>query len=235
MTNRFITSAILLAAGLGTRMQPITATRPKPLIEVNGKALIDHVIDNLSAEGINQFAVNTHYMQTHIEAHLTKLAHEWPDKQFALSPEPKTLLGTGGGAKKAMKLIGGDPLLITNTDAFWPLGADTPIARLAAQYQVHQGITLLCAPPMRATDFRRSHDFCLAPDKKITSDRGAPVIYTGVALMPRHLLEQYPAQIFSTHDLMMAAKEQGNLHGVLLNAVWHHVGDPAAIAEAAVT
>lgn len=232
MTDRFPTSAVLLAAGLGTRMLPLTADRPKPLIAVNGKTLLDHVLEDLSAEGINQFAINAHYLAGQIEAHVSNLVCEKPDAQFALSKEPKTLLDTGGGAKKAARLISGDPVLIANTDAFWPTGSDTPIKRLAEQYQAQVGLTLLCVLPSRATGFRRSHDFCLAPDKKITLDRGAPVIYTGVMLAPRQMLMDYPTDIFSTNDLMTKAREEGTLHGVLLNAPWHHVGDPEGLREA---
>lgn len=232
MHNRFITSAVLLAAGLGTRMQPLTADRPKPLIEVAGKALIDHMIAALEAEGVSQFAINAHYFPEQIEAHISGLVTEKPYIQFALSKEPKRLLDTGGGAKKAMRLISGDPVLVANTDAFWPTGIDTPLQRLAAQYSESPGLTLLCVLPMHATGFRRSHDFCLAPDKTITLDRGAPIIYTGVMLVPRQMLSDYPAEIFSTNDLMTIAREEGTLRGVLLNAPWHHVGDPDGLKEA---
>ena len=232
MDKRFTPDIILLAAGFGKRMMPLTSTTPKPLVKVGGEALLDRVIANCMAEGCTNFAINAHYLFDQMVAHISDLQTRFPNAQLHLSEERETLLDTGGGAKKALGLVKSDPILVMNTDAFWPAGSDTPIARMQAEYANGAEIVLLCAHPARAAGFRRSHDFCLAPDKKITNDRGAPVIYTGAALISRAVFDNVPEGPFSLLDLLYAAEERGTLHGVLLNAPWLHVGDPEALAEA---
>ncbi len=222
---------IVLAAGFGRRMLPLTETTPKPLLEAGRRPLIDHVISNCMAEGCNRFAINAHYHADQIAAHVTQLQRRFPFAEFQLSEEPDQPLDTGGGVKKALALLDSDPVLIANADAFWPTGDDKPLARLQQQFSKESDIVLLCAHPARALGFRRSHDFCLAPDKKITNDRGMPVIYTGVALIRRSLFADTPDGPFSLVDLFYKAGDLGRLHGVLLNAPWLHAGDPEALDE----
>jgi len=222
---------IVLAAGFGRRMLPLTETTPKPLLEAGRRPLIDHVISNCMAEGCNRFAINAHYHADQIAAHVEKLQRRFPLAEFQLSEEPGAPLDTGGGAKKALSLLDSDPVLIANADAFWPTGDDKPLQRMQHQFAGDADIVLLCAHPGRATGFRRSHDFCLAPDKKITNDRGMPVIYAGVALIGRALFADTPEGPFSLLDLFYKALEEGRLHGVLLDAPWLHAGDPEALAE----
>lgn len=231
-TQRFPEPVVLLAAGLGTRMAPITHKRPKPLIEVAGAPLIDRVVENFWSEGATNFAVNAHHHLSQIETHVTVLPTKFPGTVFCLSPEPDELLNTGGGAKQALERVKGDPVFVANTDAFWQSGADRPLARMRALFQSLGGVVLLCAHPARATGFRRSHDFCLAPDASITNDRGVPVIYAGIALLERSIFEGTPDTPFSFADLLFAAQDANRLTGVLLDAPWLHVGDPQAIAEA---
>jgi MurNAc alpha-1-phosphate uridylyltransferase len=210
---------MLLAAGLGTRMRPLTETMPKPLVPVAGVPLIERVMANAQAEGAKRFAANAHYRadQAHFGG-LLKVHRE------------EVLLGTGGGVKAALPMLATDPFFVMNTDAFWPTGSDTPLARMRARHQGDEDIVLLCIQPSRATGFGRSHDFCLDPSGRVTRDYGAPVIYGGVALMGKALFRDAPDGAFSITDLFDAALERKTLYGVVLDAPWYHVGDPQALA-----
>ena len=214
---------MLLAAGLGTRMRPITQTMPKPLVPVAGIPLIERVIGNARAEGAKRFAANAHYLADQVLAHfggLLKVNRE------------ETLLGTGGGVKAALPMLHSDPFFVMNTDAFWPEGADTPLARMLAKRENQDQIVLLCVQPSRASGFARSHDFCLDPFGRITLDYGAPVIYAGVALLGKNLFADTPDGEFSMNVLFERALESENLLGVVLDAPWHHVGDAEGLAAA---
>jgi len=231
MPPRFPTDAILLAAGLGTRMRPLTDKTPKPLIRVAGTSLLERVATAAYAEGVRHFVVNAHYFPDQIRAALDALPLRLPGARFRLSDETGQRLETGGGAKKALALTDTDPVLIANTDAFY-VGADTPLARLAARHPGDPAaLTLLCAYPARTIGFRRSHDFCLDPRGRITRDTGLPVIYAGIALVGRKAFAGTPDGPFSFNDLLEAAADRENLSGVLLDAPWYHVGDPEALAE----
>ena len=213
---------MLLAAGLGTRLRPITETLPKPLVPVAGIPLIERIMANARAEGARRFVANAHYRADQLLAHfggLLKVSRE------------DDLLGTGGGVKRALPMLHSDPILVMNTDAFWPAGSDAPIARMIARYHSPDDIVLLCVHPRNATGFARSHDFCLAPSGAITRDYGAPVIYAGVALLGKNLFDGTPDGAFSLNDLFEAALERETLLGIVLDAPWFHVGDPAALAE----
>ncbi|MET3927322.1 nucleotidyltransferase family protein [Devosia sp. 2618] len=212
---------MLLAAGLGTRMRPLTETTPKPLIEVAGIPMIERVMANARAEGAKRFASNAHYRADQILAHFGGL--------LKVSREDE-LLGTGGGIKRALPMLHSDPILVMNTDAFWPAGSDAPITRMVARYEPG-AIVLLCVHPRDATGFGRSHDFCLSPRGEITRDYGAPVIYGGVALLGKALFDTTPDGPFSLTDLFETALEREALFGVALDAPWFHVGDPQALAE----
>lgn len=220
-TARF-PDVMLLAAGLGTRLRPITETLPKPLVSVGGVPLIERIMDNARAEGAKRFVANAHYRADQLLAHfggLLKVSRE------------ETLLGTGGGVKQALPMLYSDPIFVMNTDAFWPLGGDQPLGRMLARYQGAEDIVLLCVQPARATGFSRSHDFCLDPMGRVTQDYGAPVIYAGVALLSPQLFVGTPDGPFSLTDLFETALERETLKGVVLDAPWFHVGDPDALAE----
>lgn len=214
---------MLLAAGLGTRLKPLTDTLPKPLVPVGGVPLIERVMANARAEGAKRFAANAHYRADQLLAHfggLLKVNRE------------EVLLDTGGGVKAALPMLHSDPFLVMNTDAFWPTGSDAPLGRMLQRYQDSEDIVLLCVQPARASGFARSHDFCLDPMGRITLDYGAPVIYGGVALMGRSVFNDTPDGPFSLNLLFEAALERENLKGVVLDAPWFHVGDPAGLAAA---
>lgn len=225
MTNvtRF-PDVMLLAAGLGTRLRPVTDALPKPLVPVAGVPLIERIMRNAQAEGANRFVANAHYRADQILAHfggLVKVSRE------------DELLGTGGGVKRALPMLHSDPILVMNTDAFWPAGSDTPLARMVARHgQGDAKMVLLCVHPRDATGFARSHDFCLSPQGMITNDYGAPVIYTGVALINKALFDGTPDGPFSLTEIFDACLARETLAGVVLNAPWYHVGDPTALAEA---
>jgi N-acetyl-alpha-D-muramate 1-phosphate uridylyltransferase len=224
---------MLLAAGLGTRMRPLTDTLPKPLIPVAGQPLIDRVVQNAIAEGIKRFTINVHYLPDLLASHIDVLSKAHPQAAFFASDERQELLDTGGGIKKALGTLQTDPVLVMNTDAFWPMGSDAPLARMVAAYIENKAdIVLLCAQPFRASGFRRSHDFCLSPKGEITNDYGAPVIYAGVALIARALIASVEQERFSLTRLFDAAQQKGALFGTMLNAPWFHVGDPQGLSEA---
>lgn len=234
--TRFSPDAILLAAGLGTRMQPLTQTTPKPLISVAGTPLLQRVVDNCQREGVSNFVVNAHYHADQIEDAVHTLKATYAEASFGLSREDDALLNSGGGAKKALRLTQSDPVLVANTDAFWR-GDDDPLSRMGKRFEAmaeahSDAIVLLCAHPAKALGFRRSHDFCLNPLGHITLDSGAPVIYAGVALMSRKSFARTPDDAFSINVIFERALENNALFGVLLDADWYHVGDPEALAEA---
>lgn len=215
---------MLLAAGLGKRLRPVTDTMPKPLVPVGGVPLIERIMRNAQAEGARRFVANAHYRADQLLAHfggLVKVSRE------------DELLGTGGGVKRALPMLHSDPILVMNTDAFWPAGSDAPLARMLARYDGGEAeMVLLCVHPRHATGFARSHDFCLDPLGRVTRDYGAPVIYGGVALMGKRLFDGTPDGGFSLNDLFEAAIDRETLFGVALDAPWFHVGDPEALAEA---
>jgi MurNAc alpha-1-phosphate uridylyltransferase len=213
---------MLLAAGLGTRLRPVTEMLPKPLVPVAGIPLIERIMANARAEGAKRFVANAHYRADQLLAHfggLLKVSRE------------DDLLGTGGGVKRALPMLASDPILVMNTDAFWPSGSDAPLARMLARYAGPHDIVLLCVHPRNATGFARSHDFCLSPRGDVTRDYGAPVIYAGVALLGKALFDDTPDGAFPLTDLFEAALERETLFGVVLDAPWFHVGDAAALAE----
>jgi MurNAc alpha-1-phosphate uridylyltransferase len=231
MGERFTPDAMLLAAGLGTRMMPLTSARPKPLIEVGGVALVDRMIAALHAEGLRQFVVNAHHHADQLDAHLDRLRLAWPDSAFRLSREA-VLMDTGGGVKSALPLLRTDPILVSNTDAFWLPGSALPIERLLAAHQANPNAAiLLCVAPRRALGFRHRHDFHLGQDGHIGT-AGPPVIYAGVSLLPRHWLADAPDAVFSLNTVFAAARASELLLGVTLETDWFHVGDPEALAAA---
>ncbi|NGP16830.1 nucleotidyltransferase family protein [Devosia aurantiaca] len=213
---------MLLAAGLGTRLRPITESLPKPLVPVAGVPLIERVMANARAEGANRFAANAHYLADQVLAHFGGLLK---------TNREDVLLGTGGGVKAALPLLHSNPFFVMNTDAFWKPGADRPLERMIGRYE-DGDIVLLCAQPRRAFGFGRSHDFCLDPHGIITRDYGAPIIYAGVALLGKNLSADTPDGPFSLSLLFDRALEEERLKGVVLDADWFHVGDAAGLAAA---
>lgn len=221
-TARF-PDVMLLAAGLGTRLRPLTETMPKPLVPVAGVPLIERIMDNAKAEGAKRFTANAHYRADQLLAHFGGL--------LKISREDE-LLGTGGGVKRALPMLHSDPFFIMNTDAFWPAGSDAPLGRMMQRFSGDAEIVLLCVHPRDASGFDRSHDFCLSPLGAVTRDYGAPVIYGGVALVGKALFSGTPDGAWSLTEIFEKCLERETLFGVALDAPWFHVGDPKALAEA---
>jgi N-acetyl-alpha-D-muramate 1-phosphate uridylyltransferase len=214
---------MLLAAGLGLRLRPLTETMPKPLVPVAGKPLIERVVASARNEGATRFIANAHYRADQLLAHfggLVKINRE------------ADLLGTGGGVKAALPMIHSDPFFVMNTDAFWPAGSDQPLGRMLDRREGDDDIVLLCVQSRRASGFARSHDYCLDPTGLVTRDYGAPVIYAGVALLGKNFFADTPDGAFSLNRLFDAALEEERLRGVVLDADWFHVGDPQGLAAA---
>lgn len=222
-----VPDVMVLAAGLGRRMRPLSLATPKPLIEVAGKPLLAHALDAARAEGLSRFVINAHHLADRMERYVRALG-----PGHVLSAE-ETLLDTGGGMKKALPILAGDPVLALNADTFWRPGADRPLMRMRALHaRGRADIVLLCVAPDRALGFRNGADYMLAADGTVSAALGRPVIYAGAALIGRHLFAETPDGAFSLFRLFEAARTRGRLAGVLLEAQWYHVGDPAALDQA---
>lgn len=222
-------TAMVLAAGLGTRMRPLTDDRPKPLVAVRGKALIDWSLDRLAAAGVARAVVNVHYFADMLEAHLA--ARRAP--AVVVSDERGLLLETGGGLAHARRHLGGRPIYCTNTDAILvdDAGAEA-CARLAAAFDPQTtDALLLLAPLERASGFESPGDFDLADDGRLVWRRGerAPFAYTGLQILKPELLDGAPAGRFSMRLLWDKAAAQGRFRGLVHRGWWMHVGDPEGL------
>ncbi len=226
-----IASALVLAAGLGKRMRPLTATRPKPLVRVGGKALIDHSLDRIAAAGIPSVVVNAHYLADALEAHLH--AGRWPFS-IRISDEREALLETGGGMVKAAPLLTGDPFLVVNSDNIWTDGPTDTLLQLARQWDGDRMDALLLlvrhASAMGHTGRGDFHMTARGVISRRRPGRVAPFVYTGVQLVSRRLLRDAPPGPFSTNILWDRAIGEGRLFGLAHQGQWFEVGTPAAIA-----
>jgi MurNAc alpha-1-phosphate uridylyltransferase len=233
-----IESAMVMAAGIGKRMRPLTATRPKPLVRVAGKALIDHSLDRIEAAGIGHVVVNVHYLADALEAHLAAQKRSFT---IAVSDERGQLLETGGGMMKALPLLTGDPILIVNSDNIWTDGPQDSIQNLARHWDdARMDALLLVIRQASAAGHGGKGDFHMDPNGQLSRRkpaRVAPFVYTGIQLVSRRLLEGAPDGAFSTNILWDRAIAAGRLYGLAHMGQWFDVGTPAAIAptEAALT
>lgn len=222
--------AMVLAAGIGKRMRPLTATRPKPLVRVNGRALIDHSLDKLVEAGVSRAVVNVHYLPGQIEAHLAQRSA--PD--IAVSDEREALLETGGGMVKALPLIDADPFFCLNSDNVWLDGPRTVFAALSEAWDPEQmDALLLLVSHARAFNYTGRGDFHLDPLGRISRrkpGRVAPFIYTGIQLVSHRLLQGAPEGAFSTGVLWDRAIAEGRLYGISHSGLWFEVGAPQMIA-----
>jgi MurNAc alpha-1-phosphate uridylyltransferase len=236
MTNsdspRNPTHAMVLAAGLGTRMRPFNSHLPKPLVPVRGRALIDRVLDKLAAAKVEVAVVNVHYRADQIEAHLTQRAAP----RIVISDERETLLNTGGGVVKALPKLGQAPFYHVNSDTLWIDGVDPNLDRLAASFdlQAMDGLLLL-APTTASIGYSGPGDFAMAPDGKLSrrAEREVvPFVYAGVALLSPALFDAAPEGAFSLNLLFDRAIAAQRLYGLRLDGLWMHVGTPDAVAAA---
>lgn len=229
-----ISHAFVLAAGLGKRMRPITATLPKPLVAVAGKALIDHALDRAAEGGIETAVVNVHWLADLIEGHLARRAGTAP--RIVLSDERAALLETGGGIRKALDKLGPEPFVVLNSDSFWLEGPRPNLARLIEAWDpARSDILLLVAPTATSLGYEGAGDFFMDPDGSL-SWRGerevAPFIYAGVAILKPALFADTPEGAFSLTLLFDRAVKRGRLHGLRLDGQWLHVGTPEAVEAA---
>lgn len=222
--------AMVLAAGLGKRMRPLTATRPKPLVKVAGKPLIDHALDKLRDAGVARAVVNVHYLADALEAYLGQRN----EPAIAISDERSALLETGGGMVKALPLIGTDPFFCLNSDNVWLDGPRNVFAHLSDHWDAERmDALLLLVPHARAFNYRGKGDFHMDPLGRISrrrSGRVAPFIYSGIQIVSHRLLRDAPEGAFGTMALWQRAMAEGRLHGLAHQGLWFEVGEPQMIA-----
>ncbi len=224
-------TAMIMAAGLGKRMRPLTATRPKPLIEVGGKALLDHVLDKLRIAGVRKVVVNVHYLADSLEAHLASRAH---GLEVVISDERDLLLETGGGLVRAEPLIDCDPFFSLNSDNLWVDGPANTLKLLASQWDGERMDALLLLVPLaRAGNHNGIGDFHMDRSGRVRrrgKSRVAPFVFTGIQIIAKRLLRDAPEGRFSTNVLWDRAIAEGRCFGAIHHGLWFDVGTPAAIA-----
>lgn len=224
--------AMVLAAGLGRRMRPLTATRPKPLVHVAGKSLLDRALGTLKAGGVTDVVVNVHYMADRIEAHLKARQQ---GVGVTISDERDLLLETGGGITRALPLIGSDPFLSINADNIWidgPLGAAELLANRWDPAEMEA--LLLMVPHARANCHRGRGDFHMDARGRLSRRRHgrvAPFVYTGLQMLSKSLFNGVAVEPFSMNRLWDRAAAAGRLYGVVHQGLWFDVGTAAAVRE----
>ena len=227
-----MTTAMVLAAGLGQRMRPLTADRPKPLVEVDGRALIDHVLDRLAAGGIETAVVNVHYLGEQIIDALK--SRERP--RILISDERHELLDTGGGVAKALALLGDAPFFVHNSDSIWTEGVEDNLQRMRKYWDsARMDCLMLLAMTTTSTGYDGRGDFTMDSQGRVSrrsEHEMAPFAFTGVSIMHPRLFEDAPAEAFSLNRLWDRAIGAGRLYGLRLEGRWMHVGSPLGLAEA---
>ena len=235
------TTAMVLAAGLGTRMRPLTDTLPKPLVRLRGRALIDHVLDRLAAAGIQRAIVNVHHHADLLERHVAGRTAP----QIVISDERDALLDTGGGVQRALPLLGSAPFVIHNSDSVWAEAeaatnagnADSAsnIDRLIAAWDgARMDALMLLASPARSLGYDGRGDFLIDADGRLTrrpADRTAPFAFAGVSIAHPRLLDGTKPGRFSLNAPWDAAIARGRLYGLPMHGTWMHVGTPEALAD----
>jgi N-acetyl-alpha-D-muramate 1-phosphate uridylyltransferase len=224
-------SAIVLAAGLGTRMRPYNGHIPKPLVVVGGKSLIDYGLDRLAAAGVEFTVVNVHHLADAVERHLA--ARSKP--RIMISDERGELLGTGGGIAKALPKLGDDPFFLVNSDTLWLDGVTPNFARLADAFDAAaMDALLLLAPTTGSLGYEGRGDYAMLPDGRLRrrGDAAVPFIYAGAAILSPALFADAPAGPFSLTLLFDRAGASSRLFGLPLEGTWMHVGTPEAVAAA---
>jgi MurNAc alpha-1-phosphate uridylyltransferase len=224
--------AMVLAAGFGVRMRPLTDRMPKPLVQVAGRALLDHVLDKLGDAGVTEAVVNVHYLPDQIIDHVA--ARVRPG--VIISDEREQVLGTGGGIVKALPLVGNAPFFLVNADTLWIDGVRPNLARLAEAFDpARMDVLLLMAPTTSSIGYGGSGDYAMLPDgalRKRKEHQVVPFVYAGAAIISPALFAGVPAGEFSLTKMFDAANEQERLFGLRLDGVWMHVGTPDAVDAA---
>jgi MurNAc alpha-1-phosphate uridylyltransferase len=224
--------AMVLAAGLGTRMRAFNGTVPKPLVQVCGKALVDYVLDRLAEQGVERAVVNVHHLADQIERHLAPRQRP----EIVISDERDELLGTAGGVIKAFSQLGDDPFFHVNSDTIWIDATKSNLAALAEVFdQRRMDALLLVAETASSIGYSGAGDFTMASDGRLTrrrEDEIAPFVYAGAAILTREFFSGVPSGPSSMSPLFGRAALAGRLYGVPLEGVWMHVGTPEAVKAA---
>ncbi|MFC0589005.1 nucleotidyltransferase family protein [Novosphingobium aquiterrae] len=224
-------TAMIMAAGRGTRMMPLTMHRPKPLVEVAGTTLLDHVLDLLRGAGIGRIVVNVHYLADQIEAHLAANADDF---DVAISDERALLRDTGGGLIKALPLIPDDPFFCINADNWFADTSEHALHRMAAAWDpALMDVLMLVVPMAMAGNTQGQGDFDLADDGRLSREGGKrprPYVWTGIQLLAQKIVTDPPSDIFSTNVFWDRAIAEGRCHGLVHDGQWFDVGYPEAIA-----
>jgi len=230
-----VRQAMVLAAGLGTRMRPITDTIPKPLVKIGGKPMIDYALDSLVGAGVERAAVNVHHFSDQMEDHL----RHYRGLDILISDERDALMNSGGGLAKGLKLLDREPVFVMNADLFWigePAGQPSNLRRLAGFFDAERmDMALLCVRIEDTTGHNGKNDFSLAADGRLTryrDDPSNPVVYAGALVMSPALLDDAPEDAFNLNIYFDRAIARGRLFGMLMNGHWLTVGTPDAIGEA---
>jgi N-acetyl-alpha-D-muramate 1-phosphate uridylyltransferase len=219
---------MVLAAGLGTRLRPVTETIPKPLVEISGRTLLDHAIDRLALVGVERIVVNVHYKAAMVAAQLARRDH--PNIDIS---EEAELLGTGGGVKQALPLLD-DAFFVVNGDVFWLDAEESALLRLAGAFDPdHTDAILLLQPTVTAIGYEGRGDYFLDPSGT-PHHRGerevAPYLFAGIQLLYRRLFDDLPDRIFSLVRLYNRAEQAGRLRAIVHAGEWYHVGTPEGLA-----
>ena len=226
------TKAMVLAAGFGVRMRPLTDKMPKPLVRVAGQPLLDHVLDKLGNAGVTEAVVNVHYLPDQIIEHTKRRTRP----RVLISDERDQVLGTGGGVVKALPLLGEAPFFHVNSDTMWIDGVRSNLARLAETFDPDgMDILLLMAPTTSSIGYGGRGDYAMLPDgalRKRREHQVVPFVYAGAAIMSPSLFAGAPKGEFSLTKVFDRANEQERLFGLRLDGVWMHVGTPDAIHAA---
>ena len=227
---KHVNTAMIMAAGKGTRMMPLTADRPKPLVEVGGVALLDHVLDHLRDAGVGKIVVNVHYRAYQIEAHLA--AHA-TDFDVSISNERNLLRDTGGGLVQALSMISDDPFICVNADNWWTNDGENAISRLMAHWDAaRMDVLMLLVPLATAYNSQGMGDFNMDADGRLSrrvGDAPAPYVWAGIQLLSKKLIVDPPSDVFSTNVFWDRAIAEGRCMGLVHEGMWFDVGYPAAI------
>ncbi|MDP3852720.1 nucleotidyltransferase family protein [Phenylobacterium sp.] len=225
--------AMILAAGLGTRMKPLTDSKPKALVEVGGKALIDHVLDRLAEAGVETAVVNVHHFAEQMETHLAGRTRP----HVVISDERAALLDSGGGIKAARAILGDEAVFVANIDSLWIDGTTPPLELMKAAWDpARMDILMLLVPKGQGIGFEGPRGFFLDPDGRVTHSADdanpAPFANIGFQIMKPGLLDEEPDGAFSILPVWWRLQKTGRIFGVAMDAFWMHVGDPAARDDA---
>ncbi|HWC62521.1 MAG TPA: nucleotidyltransferase family protein [Rhizomicrobium sp.] len=228
---RKVTRAMIMAAGFGTRMRPLTDHIPKPLVTVRGKSLLDHTLDRLVAAGVTMVVINLHYRGAQVQDHLAKRR----DIEIRYSLEEE-ILGTGGGVVKALPHFEGESFFVLNSDSVWVEGYVSPLTAMQRIWEPERmdGLLLL-ASMITAMGYEGRGDFLLDVNGRVSRVpelTSSPFAYTGVQIVHPRLFTAAPAGNFSTNRMWDLAIAKGRLFGIRLEGVWIHVGTPDAREDA---